>query len=226
MDLLREFFRGGRIYDNLLYDNYWPRPLQCASSSRFWVLEQSRENSIANTVEFLFIWSIMLGLHSLSKTTFDSEHMSAHEIVCTSSCWWNSQPSSTALSLLDCQVGLVGLDLKEIETKPSNSEAMGIWEEGTYRVRIRFYENGQIKMILWHSFEEGKCEQTPNQGELRASLPSWVGTGNDQDWQRTPTWRWVLLLPPNRGQYIRNAWKALWMANRLLGDGSKGMCSR
>lgn len=30
------------------------------------------------------------------------------------------------------------LDLKEIETQPSNSEAMGIWEEGTYRVRIGF----------------------------------------------------------------------------------------
>ena len=56
-------------------------------------------------------------------------------------------PNQAALSV--CWIAKWdSLDLKEIETKHSNSEAMGIWEEGTYRVRIRFYENGQIKMIL------------------------------------------------------------------------------
>ena len=133
----------------------------------------------------------MLRLHSLSKTTFDSEHISAHESVCTSSRWWNSQPSSTALSLLDCQVGLVGSQRDWNSTfKFWGNGNMG---RGHLQSKDWFYKNWQIKMILWHSFEEGKCEQTPNQGELRASLPSWVGTGNDQDWQRTSTWRCVLL---------------------------------
>ena len=43
--------------------------------------------------------------------------------------------------------------------------AMGIWDEGTYRVRVQFYD----------IFEQYV-------GDLWASLPPWLGTGNDQDW--------------------------------------------
>ena len=126
----------------------------------------------------------------LSKTTFESNHRRAKpQIGCY--CLLVKLPNKArAHSVYWLNPAKWDSSFKEIENKPWNSvtaalrhlklTAMGIWEEGTYRVRVQFYDT--FKQYV---------------GDLWASLPPWLGTGNDQDWWRKSTWRWE-----SRGQNI------------------------